>query len=53
MTFGYHSSPINRKSNDRMRDWADELLRQVGYLRTSPEEHEAYHIHLSFFGEIN
>ena len=39
MTFGYDSSPINRKSNDRIRDWADELLRQVGYMRTIPEEH--------------
>ena len=44
----YDSSPINRKSNDRMRDWADELLRQVGYLRTSLEEHAR-----PFFGEIN
>ncbi len=39
MTFGYDSTFINRKSNDRIRDWADELLRQVGYVRTSPEEH--------------
>ena len=39
MTFGYDSSLINRKSDNRIRDWADELLRQVGYVRTSPEEH--------------
>ena len=38
MTFGYDSTLINRKSNDRIRDWADELLRQVGYVRTAPEE---------------
>ena len=39
MTFGYDSSLINRKSDDRIRDWADELLRQVGYVRTTPEEY--------------
>ena len=38
MTFGYNSTLVNRKSNDRINDWADELLRQVGYVRTSVEE---------------
>ena len=38
MTFGYDSSLTNRKSQDRIRDWADELLRQVGYVRTALEE---------------
>ena len=38
MTHGYDSALINKKSNDRIRDWADELLRQVGYLRTNTRE---------------
>lgn len=38
MTFGYDSTLINRKSSDRIRDWADELLRQVGYVRVTSEE---------------
>ena len=38
MTFGYNSALFDRRSNDRMRDWADELLRQIGYVRTSNEE---------------
>ena len=38
MTFGYNSTLVNKTSNDRINDWADELLRQVGYVRTSVEE---------------
>jgi triacylglycerol esterase/lipase EstA (alpha/beta hydrolase family) len=38
MTFGYNSTLVDRKSNDRLQDWADELLRQVGYVRVSAEE---------------
>lgn len=38
MTFGYNSAMFDKKSNDRMRDWADELLRQIGYVRVSDEE---------------
>lgn len=38
MTFGYDSSLVNRKSQDRIRDWADELLRQVGYVRTTQKD---------------
>ena len=38
MTFGYDSTLINKKNDDRVKDWADELLRQVGYVRMSPEE---------------
>ena len=38
MTFGYNSALFDKRSNDRMRDWADELLRQVGYFRASDEE---------------
>ena len=38
MTFGYNSALMDKGSNDRMRDWADELLRQVGYVRVSVEE---------------
>lgn len=40
MTFGYDSTLINRKSNNRIRDWADELLRQVGHVRTTPSEQQ-------------
>ncbi|KAI9851909.1 MAG: hypothetical protein M1830_006840, partial [Pleopsidium flavum] len=40
MTFGYNSTLVDKKSNDRLRDWADELLRQVGYVRSSAEEQE-------------
>ena len=38
MTFGYNSTLVNRNSNDRIQDWADELLKQVGYVRTTIEE---------------
>lgn len=38
MTFGYDSALLNRKSNDRIRDWADELLKQVAYVRSTEEE---------------
>lgn len=38
MTFGYDSTLVNSKSKDRIQDWADELLRQTGYVRTTPEE---------------
>ena len=33
MTFGYNSTLIDRKSNDRLQDWADDLLRQIGHVR--------------------
>lgn len=33
MTFGYNSTLIDRNSNDRMQDWADDLLRQIGHAR--------------------
>jgi pimeloyl-ACP methyl ester carboxylesterase len=38
MTFGYNSTLVDRKSNDRLQDWADELLRQLGGVRDSPAE---------------
>ena len=38
MTFGYNSTLVNKTSNDRIQDWADELLRQVGYVRTTAVE---------------
>ena len=38
MTFGYNSALLDKGCNDRMRDWADELLRQLGYVRVSDEE---------------
>ena len=38
MTFGYDSTLFNKKSNDRIRDWADELLKQVSYVRNTEEE---------------
>ena len=38
MTFGYNSTLVNRESNDRIKDWADALLRQVGFVKTSVEE---------------
>lgn len=38
MTYGYNAALCDKKSNDRIRDWADELLRQIGYLRVSDEE---------------
>ena len=38
MIFGYDSTLFNRKSNDRIRDWADELLKQIGYVRVKEEE---------------
>ena len=40
MTFGYDSTLVNRKSNNRIKDWADELLHQVGHVRMSPEEQQ-------------
>lgn len=40
MTFGYNSTIADRKSEDRLQDWADELLQQVSYVRSSPEERE-------------
>ncbi|KAL8721376.1 MAG: hypothetical protein Q9225_001923 [Loekoesia sp. 1 TL-2023] len=40
MTYGYDSTLLNKKSNDRIKDWADELLRQVGHVRTSTHEQE-------------
>ncbi len=33
MTFGYNSTLIDRKSNDRLQDWADDLLRQICHAR--------------------
>ncbi len=38
MTFGYDSTLVNIRTKDRIHDWADELLRQIGYVRTTPEE---------------
>ena len=38
MTFGYKSTLVDRTSNDRIQDWADELLRQIGYVRTMAVE---------------
>lgn len=38
MTYGYDSTLINKKSNDRIKDWADELLRQIGHVRTADSE---------------
>ena len=38
MIFGYNSTLVNKNSNDRIQDWADELLRQVGYVRTTAVE---------------
>ena len=38
ITFGYNSTLVNKTSNDRIQDWADELLRQVGYVRTTAVE---------------
>ena len=38
MTFGYKSTLVDRTSNERIQDWADELLRQVGYVRTTAVE---------------
>lgn len=38
MTFGYNSTLIDKRTTDRMKDWADELLRQIGYARVSAEE---------------
>ena len=38
MTFGYNSTLVNRSSNDRLQDWADELLKQLGYNRTTENE---------------
>lgn len=40
MTFGYDSTLINRKSNNRINDWADELLYQLGYLRTHADDQQ-------------
>jgi predicted alpha/beta hydrolase family esterase len=38
MTFGYDSTLLNSKSNDRIQDWADELLRQIGRVRNTETE---------------
>lgn len=38
MTFGYNSTLIDKRSNDRVKDWADDLLRSVGSIRTTPAE---------------
>ena len=38
MTFGYDSTLINKKNDDRIKDWANELLKQFGYVRKTPEE---------------
>ncbi|KAI4131528.1 MAG: hypothetical protein LQ338_001162 [Usnochroma carphineum] len=38
MTYGYDSTLINKKSNDRIKDWADDLLRQIGHIRTGAHE---------------
>ena len=40
MTFGYDSTLVNRKSKNRIKDWADELLHSVGHLRVAPHEQE-------------
>ena len=40
MTFGYNSTLIDRKSNDRLQDWADDLLRQIGHARGYQQSHQ-------------
>jgi pimeloyl-ACP methyl ester carboxylesterase len=38
MSFGYDSTLVNKNSTDRIRDWADEMLRQISRVRTSEAE---------------
>ncbi|KAL8938801.1 MAG: hypothetical protein Q9216_003701 [Gyalolechia sp. 2 TL-2023] len=38
MIYGYDSTLINKKCNDRIKDWADDLLYQLGHVRTSARE---------------
>ncbi|KAL8664667.1 MAG: hypothetical protein Q9168_007858 [Polycauliona sp. 1 TL-2023] len=40
MTYGYDSTLVNKKSNDRIKDWADDILRQIGHVRTSESEQQ-------------
>ncbi|KAM0798684.1 hypothetical protein BDR22DRAFT_823158 [Usnea florida] len=40
MTFGYNSTLIDRRSNDRLQDWADDLLRQIGHARHYQQSHQ-------------
>jgi hypothetical protein len=38
MTFGYDSTLVNSKSNDRIQDWAEEFVRQIGRIRQTESE---------------
>jgi hypothetical protein len=38
MTFGYNSTLFDKARTDRLQDWADDLLGNVGDVRETPEE---------------
>ena len=38
MTFGYNSTLFDKTRTDRLQDWADDLLENVGSVREAPEE---------------